>query len=114
MLAMLRPHLFSDVGLPLRLFGYPAPAELLAVDMHPQSGSGPDNSRTNLLEALCAHWATMVHDSGAFTVLTQLQDVWHLMRLRVDFFLRSQPQSGPVSAHQVVAAAMELSADVLS
>ena len=59
MLAMLLPEKFGVPGLPpLRCFGYPADAALLQLsnDPRPRSGTGPDNRRMNMLEALLNHW----------------------------------------------------------
>ena len=44
------PHLHMDDPVPLRVFGYPAPEELLAMDASP-FGWWPDGKRTNLLES---------------------------------------------------------------
>ena len=80
-LALLRPHLYMDDPVPLRVFGYPAPHELLAMDASPHSGGGPDSKRTNLLEALCAFWLAI--DSPASRhCFHAVQDVWHVMRVR--------------------------------
>ena len=105
MLVMLRPHLYMPNPVPLRLLGYPAPAALLAVDCSPRSGSGPDNKRTNLLEALCAHW---LYFQDGQHILTIVQELWHLMRLRVDFALRECPLAGPVCAHRAVHGALQV------
>ena len=96
MLVMLRPHLYMTNPVPLRLLGYPAPAALLSVDCNPHSGSGPDNKRTNLLEALCAYWLQQQEGQRIFT---HVQHLWHLMRMRVDFALRDCSLPHPVCAH---------------
>ena len=60
MLAMLLPQRFGVPGFPpLRCFGYPADPALLTLSpkARPKSGSGPDNRRMNMLEALLNHWA---------------------------------------------------------
>ena len=79
-LALLRPHLYMEDALPLRLFGYPVSMPLLAVDGNPHSGGGADNKRTNLLEALCAHWVNLPKITAAETALEALQDAWRVMR----------------------------------
>ena len=107
-LALLRPHLYMVDPVPLRLFGYPAPVQFLAVDANPHSGGGPDNKRTNLLEALCAHWVALPNEMAAQTALQWLQDTWHMMRLRVDFALQEHRMCRPVSAHRVVAHALQV------
>ena len=107
-LALLRPHLYMDNPVPLRLFGYPAPVQLLAVDANPRSGGGPDNKRTNLLEALCFHMVTLPDEDAARTAWEALQDAWHVMRLRVDIALRQLGIDRPVSAHRVIAHALQV------
>ena len=110
LLALLRPHLYKDNPVPLRLFGYPPPVQLLAEDRNPHSGGGPDNKRTNLVEALCAFWhnslqASMTGDLSAEYALTALQDAWHMTRLRVDFVIQRQHPDlvhCSVNAHQII------------
>jgi len=112
LLAMLRPHIFctQEMGVPLRLFGYPAPANLFSVDSSPGSASGPDNTRTNLVEALCVEWWRKMEqgDRSAERILNRMQDVWRQMRLRVDFVLRQHGWHRPISAHMVAGPALAL------
>ena len=110
-LALLRPHLYMNNPVPLRLFGYPAPVQLLAVDAHPHSGGGPDNNRTNLVEALCAHLLMLDGDIVAQAALVALQDAWHMMRLRIDLALRQHMVDGPANAHAVVGLALRVQED---
>ena len=106
-LALLRPHLYMDDPVPLRVFGYPAPHELLAMDASPHSGGGPDSKRTNLLEALCAFWLAI--DSPASRhCFHAVQDVWHVMRVRADIVLKTQKLGRPISAHKIFFHALQV------
>ena len=117
-LALLRPHLYTDDPLPLRLFGYPPPLPLLAIDMNPHSGGGPDNDRNNIAEALCAHWHFLDIDSLETTLLTgqatllAFQEAWCLMRIKVDLALRHRPLHRP-NGHQVFMSALQMKDDAM-
>ena len=113
LLALLRPHLYMADPVPLRLFGYPAPVQMLDVDMNPHSGRGPDNRRTNLLEALCAFWNTMPANAAAQNALVAVQDAWHLMRLRVDVALQMHGLVRPRSAHSIVFHALQVAGNAV-
>ena len=103
MLVMMRPHLYMLNPVPLRLFGYPAPATLLAVDANPHSGVGPDNKRSNLLEALCAYWLQLPDGQH---ILRKVQQLWHLMSLGVSAALRESPLPRPVNSHRALRRAL--------
>ena len=107
-LALLRPHMYVAEPVPLRLFGYPTPVELLAPDGNPRSGTGPDNRRTNLAKGLCAYWMTLPLHNGAQTALAAVQDAWHVMRLRVDFALRTHSRGRSVNGHSVFLLALQV------
>ena len=106
-LALLRPHLYMDDPVPLRVFGYPAPHELLAMDASPHSGGGPDSKRTNLLEALCAFWLDIDSPASRHCFHT-VQDVWHVMRVRADIVLKTQKLGRPISAHKIFFHALQV------
>ena len=113
LLVLLRPHLYMDRPVPLRLFGYPAPAELLEVDQSPQSSRGPDNMRTNLVEALCAHLNTLAFDAVGDQVLHALQDAWHMMRIRIDLALQAGGAPAVLNAHSVIVCALQVPDNVI-
>ena len=118
MLVLLRPHLYMDNPVPLRLLGYPPPVEYLVEDKNPHSSGGPDNKRTNLVEALCAYWYQS-SQAGRFTTfvpqcqsafenaLIPMQEAWHMMRIKVDIALRSS-KTMKVNAHAIVAEALQV------
>ena len=112
-LALLRPHMYVADPVPLRLFGYPTPVELLAADGNPRSGRGPDNRRTNLVEGLCAYWTTLPLHPGAQDALAAVQDAWHVMRLRVDFALRTHSRGRSVNGHSVFLLALQVTDNAL-
>ena len=118
-LALLRPHLYTNNAVPLRLFGYPPPRALLNWDRNPHSGAGPDNARTNIVEALCAHWwgiwrTNIVGHVEANLALQALQEAWHLMRIKVDLALRNRRyQPYRPNAHQVFMAALMVEEDAV-
>jgi len=117
MLALLRPHIYGclDGAVPCRLFGYPAPLQLLRADPNPHSsGTGPDNARTNILEALTAHWNTMPENQAAALALNRLQDTWRVMRLHVDMALRELALGGrPPNAHYIIGKALEVQDNII-
>ena len=124
MLVLLRPHLYMNNPVPLRLLGYPRPLQYLVEDMNPQSGRGPDNKRTNLIEALCAYWyqshqatnSRTFHASFQTTVenaLFSFQDAWRLMRVRVDIALRCSNMA-TINAHQILAPALQVEGDAVT
>ena len=51
---------------------------------------------------------TLPDEGAARTALEALQDAWHVMRLRVDFALRQLLIDRPVSAHMVIAHALQV------
>ena len=107
-----------DNPVPLRLLGYPPPLEYLAEGGKPYSAGGPDDKRTNLLQALCAHWNdsfetanyTTSHPAFRTTVeyaLFSFQTAWQMMQVKVGIALRYN-DTETVNAHQILPRALQV------
>jgi hypothetical protein len=83
MLAMLQPEHFGVPGSPvLEMFGIPPPSGILNLsNRSSQSGRGPDNRRTNIIEGLLNHWQ---HDDALQEVRQQLRHAWYVARLAME------------------------------
>ena len=123
MLLLLRPHLYMDNPVPLRLLGYPPPLEYLAEGGKSPLAGDPDDKRTNLLQALCAHWNdsfetanyTTLHPTFRTTVeyaLFSFQTAWHMMQVKVSIALRYN-DTETVNAHQILARALQVEDDAV-
>ena len=123
MLLLLRPHLYMDNPVPLRLLGYPPPLEYLAEGGNPYSAGGPDDKRSILLQALCAHWNDSFETADYTTspptsrttmeyALFSFQAAWHMMQVKVDIALRYN-DTETVNAHQILPRALQVEDDAV-
>ena len=80
LLAMIKPHICGMPDAPvLNIFGTPPPESLTVLaEGPPRSGKGPDNRRTNAIEALLNHWQD---NARCQVVRAQLLDTWKLVRM---------------------------------
>ena len=88
MLIVLLPLVYGVRTLPpLRIFGVPPPVWMLSVTGGaPTSGSGPDNARANVVEALLGD-LRLLQDEGydeAGEVADALQDLWWKLKIGVE------------------------------
>ena len=80
LLAMLTPNICGLQGAPtLTIFGTLPPESLtFLADGPARSGKGPDNRRTNIVEAILNHW----QDSAEYQdVRTELLETWKVVRV---------------------------------
>ena len=121
MFLLLRPHLYMDNPVPLRLLGYPPPLEYLAEGGKSPLAGGTDDRRTVLLQALCAHWNNSfetanyiaLHPTFRTTVeyaLFSFQNAWYMMQLKVNIALQ-RTDTETANAHQILAGALQVEDD---
>jgi len=93
LLMMLLPKVFSTMpeteAVPLRIFGHP-PDNLVEFDGNARSGSGADNRRGNVMEALSVHFLNLRTHSSPYVaelageMLTLLQETWTIAKINAD------------------------------